>query len=86
MLERIAGPLGSVAADGAYDGEPVYRAVSEHQPDPPVGVVIPPRSTTAPSPDACTAPTQWDRHGQLIRDKGIVKLGKSRLISAGAWT
>lgn len=70
LLERISGPLGSVAADGAYDGEPVYRAVSEHQPDPPVDVVIPPRSTAAPSPDAGTAPTQRDRHGQLIRDKG----------------
>ena len=70
LLEQIAGPLGSVAADGAYDGEPVYRAVSEHQPDPPVDVVIPPRSTAAPSPDAGTAPTQRDRHVQLIRDKG----------------
>lgn len=70
LLEQISGPLGSVAADGAYDGEPVYRAVSEHQPDPPVDVVIPPRSTAAPSPDAGTAPTQRDRHVQLIRDKG----------------
>ena len=57
LLEQISGPLGPVAADGAYDGEPVYRAVSEHQPDPPVDVVIPPRSTAAPSPDAGTAPT-----------------------------
>src|SRR4051795_5049696 len=49
LLEQISGPLGSVIADGAYDGEPVYRAVSDHQPDPPVDVVIPPRSTAAPS-------------------------------------
>ena len=64
------GPLGSVIADGAYDGEPVYRAVSDHQPDPPVDVVIPPRSTAAPSAGANAAPTQRDRHVQLIRDKG----------------
>jgi hypothetical protein len=70
LLEGIAGPLGSVIADGAYDGEPVYRAVSERQPDPPVDVVIPPRSTAAPSVDAGTAPSQRDRHVQLIRDKG----------------
>ena len=70
LLEQIAGPLGSVIADGAYDGEPVYRAVSERQPDPPVDVVIPPRSTAAPSAGAGTAPTQRDRHIQLIRDKG----------------
>ena len=25
LLEQIPGPLGSVTADGAYDGEPVYR-------------------------------------------------------------
>src|ERR671920_1717680 len=61
LLEQISGPLGSVIADGAYDGEPVYRAVSDHQPDPPVDVVIPPRSTAAPSAGADAAPTQRDR-------------------------
>src|SRR4051812_31034135 len=45
LLDQIPGPLASVIADGAYDGEPVYRAVAERQPDPPVAVVIPPRST-----------------------------------------
>ncbi len=55
LLAQIPGPLGSVTADGAYDGEPVYRAVSERQPDPPVAVVVPPRSTAVPSADAETA-------------------------------
>ncbi len=41
LLEQITGLIASVTADGAYDGEPVYRAVAEHQPDPPVAVVIP---------------------------------------------
>ena len=30
LLEQITGPIASVIADGAYDGEPVYRAVAEH--------------------------------------------------------
>src|SRR5918911_4713838 len=44
LLGQIAGPIASVTADGAYDGEPVYRAVAERQPDPPVAGVIPPRA------------------------------------------
>jgi hypothetical protein len=40
LLEQIPGLLGSVVADGAYDGEPVYRAVAERQPEPPVAVVV----------------------------------------------
>ena len=28
LLEQIHGPIASVTADGAYDGEPVYRAVA----------------------------------------------------------
>src|SRR3954468_13154140 len=60
LLEQIPGPLASVIADGAYDGEPVYRAVAERQPDPLVAVVIPPRSTAVPSPAAGSPPSQRD--------------------------
>ena len=45
LLGQIAGPIASVTADGAYDGEPVYRAVAERQPDPPAAAIIPPRAT-----------------------------------------
>src|SRR5918993_4074961 len=38
LLDQITGPIASVTADGAYDGEPVYRAVVERQPDPPAAV------------------------------------------------
>src|SRR6186713_326669 len=31
LLDQIPGPLASVIADGAYDGEPIYRAVAERQ-------------------------------------------------------
>ena len=32
LLDQIPGDLASVLADGAYDGEPAYRAIAEHQP------------------------------------------------------
>ncbi len=70
LLGQIPGSLASVTADGAYDGEPVYRAVSERQPDPPVAVVIPPRSTAVPSTTAGTTPSQRNGHIQMIADKG----------------
>ena len=81
LLEQVPGLLGSVVADGAYDGEPVYRAVAERQPEPPVAVVIPPRSTAVPSTAADTAPTQRDRHLQLIRDKG--RMGWQKAVGYG---
>src|SRR3712207_2847418 len=81
LLERITSPIASVIADGAYDGGPVYRAVAEHQPDPPVAVVIPPRATAVPSPSADTTPSQRDHHIRMIQDKG--RLGWQRLVGYG---
>jgi transposase len=43
LLDQIVRPIGTVLADGAYDGEPVYRAVAAHTPD--AEVIIPPRSS-----------------------------------------
>src|ERR687893_254650 len=54
LLEAIEGEIASVAADGAYDGEPVYQAIAGHQPDPPPDVVISDRSC-AP---ACCLPSK----------------------------
>src|SRR4051812_29595803 len=54
--------------DGAYDKESVYAAVPERPPD--ADVVAPPRSTAVPSATAETAPTQRDRHLQLIAERG----------------
>jgi len=70
LLGQISGPIASVVADGAYDGEPVYRAVAERQPDPAVDVVIPPRATAAPGAAADTSPSQRDQHVRLIRERG----------------
>jgi hypothetical protein len=81
LLEQITGPIASVTADGAYDGEPVYRAVAERQPDPPAVVVIPPRATAVASPTADTTPSQRDRHLQTIREKG--RMGWQRAVGYG---
>jgi hypothetical protein len=74
LLGQIPGPIpwpdGSVTADGAYDGERTYRTVAEHQPDPPMAVVIPLRSTAVPSSAAATTPSQRDQHIHMIWDKG----------------
>lgn len=81
LLEQIPGPLASVIADGAYDGESVYRAVSERQLDPPVAVVIPPRSGAVPSPAAGTASSRRDEHILTIRDRG--RLGWQKAVGYG---
>jgi len=70
-----------VTADGAYDGGPVYRAVAERQPDPPMSVVIPPRSIAVPSPAAGTAPSQGERHIQMIQAMG--RLGWQKTVGYG---
>jgi len=47
-------------ADGAYDGEPVYRAVAERAPA--AEVIIPPRATAVPSDTAHSAPPELCLH------------------------
>ncbi len=81
LLDQITSPNASVTADGAYDGEPVYRAVAARQPDPPVAVVIPPRATAVPGPTTDTTPTQRDRHIRTIRDRG--RLGWQKAVGYG---
>ncbi|HEX2172572.1 MAG TPA: IS5 family transposase [Dehalococcoidia bacterium] len=68
LLDPIAGDIASVTADGAYDGDPVYRAVANRAPE--AAVIIPPRSVAKPGPQADQAPTQRDRHIQMIKQKG----------------
>jgi len=81
LLDHIPGPLTLVTADGAYDGEPTYRTVAERQPDSPMTVIIPPRSTAVSSPDASTTPSQRDRHIQMIQAKG--RLGWQKAVGYG---
>jgi transposase len=79
LLEQIQAEISAVLADGAYDGEPVYRAVAAHSPD--AMVIIPPRSTAVLSDTAETAPTHRDRHIRTIAEKG--RLGWQRAVGYG---
>ncbi len=47
LLVQVDAEIASFIADGAYDGEPFYRAVVCRQQDPPADVVIPPRISGA---------------------------------------
>lgn len=68
LLDQVAGDMASVTADGAYDGDPVYRAVADRAPL--AEVIIPPRSTAKPGAQTDQAPTQRDRHLQIIQQRG----------------
>ena len=70
LLGQAEGEIASVTADGAYDGEPVYRAVADRQADPPPDVVIPPRASAVPSTEDAEAQSRRDRHIRLIAEKG----------------
>jgi len=48
----------------------VYRAVASRQPDPPPDVVIPPRSSAAPSTGTAGPPNQRDRHVRFVAERG----------------
>src|SRR6478736_1278565 len=68
LLDQVDGPIASVTGDGAYDQDGVYASVAERHPE--AAIDAPPRTTAVPSRTAETAPTQRDRHLQLIAEKG----------------
>jgi transposase len=86
LLKQIPESLASVMADGAYDAEPVYRAVVQRQRQPPPAIVIPPRVTAVLSPAADSVPSPRDQHLQMIQEKGrrawqkAVSYGKRSLV------
>jgi transposase len=71
LLDQIEEPVGSVTADGAYDGDAIYDEVLQRHPA--ARVIIPPRSTAILS-DAGT--TQRDDHLRSIEQHG--RLGWQR--------
>jgi hypothetical protein len=60
--------VGPFTGDGAYDQDGVYGEVAARHPD--AAVIVPPRSRAVPSETAETAPTQRDRHLQMIAEHG----------------
>lgn len=75
LLDQIDRPIASFTADGAYDQDGVYKAVAKRNADAPV--VVPPRSLAALSNKAHNAPTQRDRHLQLIAKRGRMEWQKA---------
>jgi DDE family transposase len=70
LLEQAQGEIANVMADGAYDGEPVYRAIEARQPQAPPSIVIPPRRSAVLSSRTDTDPSQRDGHIRLIQEQG----------------
>jgi hypothetical protein len=68
LLDQVDGPIASLTGDGTYDQESLYAGGTERHPE--ASTIVPPRSTAVLSDTAETAPTQRDRHLQLIADKG----------------
>jgi hypothetical protein len=68
LLDQVDGQIDSFTGDGAYDQDGVYASVAERHPE--AAIIVPPRATAVPSRTAETAPTQRDRHLQLIAEKG----------------
>lgn len=67
LLDQIADTVGSVAADGAYDGDTVYDAVLQRHLD--ADVVIPPRSTAVVSG---TGTSRRNEHLKTIEKHGRI--------------
>ena len=65
LLEQIDADVASMTADGAYDGEAAYDAVTERYPE--AAVIIPPRATAV---EGETTATQRDLHIALITKHG----------------
>jgi Transposase DDE domain len=68
LLDQVADPVASFTADGAYDQDQVTQAVAERHPD--AAVIVPPRAGAVASASAESAPTQRDRHLQMISERG----------------
>ena len=66
LLRQPEGDIASLTADGAYDGDPVYRAANARQPGRPPDVVIPPRASAVPSTADRARQSPRDRHIHLI--------------------
>ena len=64
LLDQVDAEIGSVTADGAYDGMPTYDAVAIHGEN--IAAVIPPPVTSVLSDDAALNPWQRDRHIAMI--------------------
>jgi hypothetical protein len=75
LLDKIADPVTSFTADGAYDQDRVYQAVAERHPN--AAVIVPPRSTATLGASSETTPTRRDQHIQEVAEHGRMVWQKS---------
>jgi hypothetical protein len=75
LLDQIGSPVTSFTADGAFDRDDVYTAVTTRHPD--AEVIVPPRSSAVLSQTAETTPTQRDRHIEAIAKHGRIAWQKA---------
>jgi Transposase DDE domain len=68
LLDQVERPVASFTGDGAFDRDDVYGEVAARHPG--ATIIVPPRSSAVPSGAADTAPTQRDKHLQLIAERG----------------
>ena len=68
LLDQVPSPVASFTADGAYDWNSVCDEVAARHPE--AAVVVPPCADVVQSNTAKTAPTQRDRHLQLLTERG----------------
>ena len=68
LLDQVDAQIGSVTADGAYDGIPTYDTVAARGED--IAVVIPPPVTAVLSDDAALNPSQRDQHIAMTQAQG----------------
>src|ERR1700735_1713525 len=76
LLATVEGRIANVIADGAYAGEAVYQEAPARQHDPPVEVVIPPRSSSVVTTGA-DGQTIRDRHIRVIAERGCMAWQKA---------
>ena len=69
LLGQIENPLASVSADGAYDTESVYRAISAHGAGRPTKIVIPPKRDALLSSDPVLSAVSETSGGEMASDE-----------------
>ena len=71
LVAGSGGMIRRVFADGAYDGEPVTKAIREARPpNSPPEIIIPPRATSIPPPDTPHGGSEREHHAAEIALKG----------------
>ena len=71
LVAGSGGMIRRVFADGAYDGEPVTKAIREARPpNSPPEIIIPPRATSIPPPGTPHGGSEREHHAAEIASKG----------------